>query len=132
MGLSAVGRPVPMSRKLELVVNLGSALAPGEDGHMLHADGVDERVGMAVHQSPSRSFAPEDQGHAQRPVLVRHATYLAVLPLDRHEYRQVARRVCLDELQIRRTAPEHFGVDSSAASASKPRAVSPPYGGMSV
>jgi hypothetical protein len=58
-------------------------LATGEDRHVLHADGVHERVGMAVHQPPLRSFAPEDQGHAQRPVLVRQAADLAVLSLDR-------------------------------------------------
>src|SRR6185437_11418639 len=94
--------------RVEAVVKLGSGLSAGEDGHVFHADGVDERVGMAVHQPPLRSFAPEDQGHAQRPVLVRQATYLAVLPLDHHEYRQVTRRVGLDELQLRLAAPEHF------------------------
>src|SRR6185369_10063815 len=63
---------------------------------------------MAMHQLPFRPFVLKDQGHPQRPVLVRHSADLAVLPLDRHEYGHVSRRICLHELQVRLPAPEHL------------------------
>src|SRR5689334_17687528 len=63
---------------------------------------------MTMHQPPFRLFMPKDQGHAQRPVLARHSADLAVLPFDGHEYRHIARRICLHGLQIRLTAPEHL------------------------
>src|SRR6185437_12191710 len=62
---------------------------------------------MAMHQLPFGPFVLKDQGHTQRPVLVRHSADLAVLPFDRHKYRHVSRRICLHELQIRLPAPEH-------------------------
>jgi hypothetical protein len=69
---------------------LSSTLATGEDRHVLHAYGVNERIGMAMHQLPPGPVAPKNQGHAQRPVLIGQSADLAVLTFDRHEYRHIA------------------------------------------
>src|SRR4029077_12424239 len=87
---------------------LSSTLATGEGGHALHAYSVNQWVGMTMHQPPFRPFMPKDQGHAQRPVLIRPSADLTVLPFDGHEYRHIARRICLHELQVCLTSPKHL------------------------
>jgi hypothetical protein len=62
---------------------------------------VNQRVGMTMHLPPLRSFTTKDQGHPQRPVLVRQTAHLAVLSFDRRHDHQVAGGVCLHDLQIR-------------------------------
>lgn len=62
---------------------------------------------MAVHQEPLGLFAPEDQGHPQRPVLIGQAADLAVLAFDRDQDRHIAGRVRLDELELGLSAAEH-------------------------
>jgi hypothetical protein len=45
---------------------------PTSDGcRMLQAYAVNRRVGVPMHLPPLGSFTAKDQGHAQRPVLVR-------------------------------------------------------------
>jgi hypothetical protein len=50
---------------------------------LLEAYAVNQRVGMTMHLPPLRSFTTKDQGHPQRPVLVRQTAHLAVLSFDR-------------------------------------------------
>jgi hypothetical protein len=60
---------------------------------LLQAHAMDQWVGMTMHQPPRGSFTAIDQGHAQRPVLVRQTADLAMLPFDHHQNDDVARRV---------------------------------------
>src|SRR5690349_2755993 len=73
-----------------------------------------------MDQLPFRPFVLKDQGHPQRPVLVRHSADLAVLPFDRHKYGHVSRRI---SARARSASPLRniFGVVSSASVTSKPR-----------
>ena len=45
---------------------LPSALATGEGCHLLHAYGVNKRVGMAMCQPPLGFLAPKDQGYTKK------------------------------------------------------------------
>ena len=65
---------------------------------------MNQRVGMTMHQPPLRFVAAKDQGHAQRPVLIRQTADLAMLPFDHHQNDQVSGRVRLDDLQLRLAA----------------------------
>jgi len=95
---------------------------------------MQQRVGVAVHESPSGLFAAEDQRHPQRPVLSGQAADRALLPLDTDEHREVGGRVHLLEVEI---AVSAAGKKPSRASmvaleVSGPCLVGPPVGGMSV
>jgi hypothetical protein len=63
--------------------------AAGEDGRLLQADGMDERIGAAMHEEPVGAVAAIDLGHPQRPVLVGQTADLTVLPLDHYEHDRV-------------------------------------------
>ena len=60
--------------------------AASERRELLQADAVHERIGMPMDLPPLRSVTPKDQGHAQRPVLVRESTDLAMLSFDHHQH----------------------------------------------
>jgi hypothetical protein len=68
---------------------------------LLEAYSVNQRVGMTMNLPPLGSFTTKDQGHAQRPVLVRQTAHLAVLSFDHRHDHQVAGGVCLHDFQIR-------------------------------
>ena len=68
-------------------------LAAGERRYLLQGYAMNQRVGMTMHQPPLRSFTAKDQGHAQRPVLIRQTADLAMLPFDHHQNDDVARCV---------------------------------------
>ena len=59
-----------------------------------------ERVGVTVHEPPACVVAPEDQGHANRQILVRQISDDPVLPLDRNEDGELSRRVGLEDLEL--------------------------------
>src|SRR5215213_3125118 len=52
---------------------------------LLQSNAMDERVGMTMHQLPFRVVLAVDLRYAERPVLVRQAANLGLLPLDHDE-----------------------------------------------
>src|SRR5919109_485587 len=72
----------------------------------IEADAMHQWVGVAMHDAPIRAVAAINLRDSQRPVLVRQAADLPVLPLDHHENDRVAPGVRLDHLQLRLAARE--------------------------
>lgn len=70
--------------------------------------GLDESVGVTMHQPPPRLLAAVDQGHPQRPVLGRQSADVAVLPLDQDENHHVVRHMSRDDLQLGLAAAEEL------------------------
>jgi hypothetical protein len=90
-------------------------------GRLLQVDGMDERVGVAMHHLPVGPVAAINLGDAQRPVLVGQAADLPVLPLDHHEDDGVAPGVRLMEPVPRETSDNPDTDTPQAARAVKPR-----------
>ena len=83
--------------------------AAGEHGRLLQVDGLDERIGVAMHHPPVGAVAAINLGDAQRPVLIGQAADLPVLPLDHHQDDGVAPDVRLRQLQLRLAGLEVAG-----------------------
>jgi hypothetical protein len=108
-------------------------VAAGDRRRLCFAQTVHQRVGVAVRQPPPGSVPPVDQRDPQRPVLVRQAADLPVLPLDDDQDDQVAGRVRLETSRLDSPPRKNPAKAASAPSEeSKPRRGSPPYGAMSV
>ncbi len=63
--------------------------AASESGGLLGLDGVDERVGVAMHDKPVSALAAIYLGNSERPVLVGHTADLSVLALNHDEHDSV-------------------------------------------
>ena len=90
---------------------------------------MDERGRVPVCEPPPASLPPEEEGHSQRPVLVREVADFTVLPFDDHKDDEIAGRVGLDDLDVRIATLEEACRGFQASSGeSKPRRGSPPKG----
>jgi hypothetical protein len=85
----------------------------GEGRCLLEVDRADERIGVAMHKLPVGAVSTIYLGHAQRPILVRQAPDLSVLPLDHHQHHGVAPDVRILQLQLRLAGLEVAGRSAS-------------------